>query len=266
MKKFFKTLSIIAGTLLIASSCSEKLLDIPQQGVQSEDNSYITDDDCLSAITSVYSGWRSVWSGCGYNIGVVYSNMFWLKNLLADDMTTGSTFQSELSYSTVTSTNPWVEAVYNGLYKTLYYANIVTDKFTDESPAKARCIAEAKFFKGLCYYELITLWGEVPLVDHVLAPEEYQIGPSTTSELWAFVEKMLNEAIDSGTLPSKTNIDDKDTGTRITKEAAYAVLGKVYLTEEKFSDAQTAFQKVISSGLTFTVRRTESSFESSLTE
>ena len=250
MKKIYNIASLLLAVLLLAPSCDEKLLDIPQQGVQSEDNSYITDEDCMSAVASVYSMWRAVWSGCGYKIApIAYPNLFWMKNLMADDMVTNSTYESEFSASTVTVSNAWVEALYNGLYKNIYYANIITDKFTPESDVKARCIAEAKFFKALCYYELITLWGEIPLVDHVLAPEEYEIGPSTYEALWKYVEDNLTEAIESKTLPSKTGIDDKETGTRITLEAAYAVRGKVYLTEEKFTEAKADFEKVISSHL-----------------
>ena len=249
MKKLFKIVSVLLAATTLSVACSEELLDIPQQGVQSEDNSYITDDDCLSAVAAMYSMWRSVWSGCGYAIGPCYSNMFWAKNLLGDDIVTNSRTESEFANMAVTVSNAWVEAIYIGLYKNIYYANIITDKFTDESPVKARAIAEAKFFKGLCYYELITLWGSVPLVDHVLKPEEYEIGPTDIATLWQFAETNLKEAIESGTLPSKTSIDDKETVVRITQEAAYAVLGKIYLTEEKFSDAQTAFKKVIDSHL-----------------
>lgn len=249
MKTIFKLFAILAGASLILGSCNEKLLDIPQQGVQSEDNSYITDDDCLAATTAIYHAWRAVWSGCGYTIGPCYVNMFWMLNCMADDMTDSSANQAEFAYSTVTPANSWIEANYNGLYRCIYFSNIVLDKFQPESAVKSRCIAEAKFFRALCYYELITLWGAVPKVDHILSPEEYNIGKTEISELWQFVETDLNEAIESGKLPSKTGIDDKETGTRITKEAALAVLGKVYLTEEKFTEAKTTLDKVINSGL-----------------
>ena len=243
MKKSIKIFTVFAAICLLVPACSTKRLDIPQQGVQSEDNSYITDSDCMAAVTAVYHAWRASWSGCGYTIGPCYANMFWMLNLMADDMTSAATSESEFANSTVTAANNWVEANYNGLYSVIYYANIILDKFKPESDVKARCIAEAKFFRALSYYELITLWGAVPKVDHVLSPEEYNIGKTDISELWAFVEKDLNEAIDSGKLPSKSNIDDKETGTRITKEAALAVLGKVYLTEEKFTEAKTALDK-----------------------
>ena len=250
MKTLYKLFAVFAGAALVLNACSEKLLDIPQQGVQSEDNSYITDDDCMAATTAIYHAWRAAWSGCGYTIGQVYANLFWMKNLMADDMISGiGGSEEEFANSTVTPANTWVEACYNGLFRTVYYSNMVLDKFTAESDVKARCIAEARFFRALSYYELITLWGAVPKVDHVLAPEEYNIGKTEIADLWDFVEKDLNAAIDSGKLPSKTGIDDKDTGTRITREAALAVLGKVYLTEEKFSEAKGAFEKVINSRL-----------------
>lgn len=245
-----KTIKIIAVLALVLAiwGCDSSLLDIPQQGVQSEDNSYNTDSDCEAAITAVYAGWRKVWSGKGME--VTYCNLFWLKNLLADEMHSEHTNQVEFSRSTVTSSNPWVKGAYQGLFETVYLANLVLDKFkSEDSKIKARSIAEAKFFRALCYYELITLWGRVPKVDHVLRPEEYQIGQSEIEDLWKFVEGDLTDAIQSGTLGSKTNIDDKETGVRVTKELALAVLGKVYLTEEKFSDAREAFGQVIGSHL-----------------
>ncbi len=248
MNKIFKTLSFIAGTILLVSACDSSLLDIPQQGVQSEDNSYITDEDCEAAIASVYAKWRSTYSGTG--VQVTYCNLFWTKNLLADEMYSEHTNQNEIANSVVTPANLWIGGCYQMLFETVYAANLVIDKFSSgESKVKARAVAEAKFFRALCYYELITLWGKVPKVDHVLASSEYQIGNGEIDDLWAFAEKDLNDAINAGVLPSKTGIDDKETGVRITKEAAWAVLGKVYLTEEKFSDARNAFEKVISSHL-----------------
>ena len=244
MKKSIKIFALLAAGALLANACNPSLLDIPQQGVQSEDNSYITDEDCEAATAAVYIAWRHAWSGAGTH----YVNGFWFKNLLADEFHSEHTNQNEVANSTLTPNSQWVEAYYESLFKTVYAANLVLDKFSPESEIKARDIAEAKFFRAVAYYDLITLWGEVPLVDHVLAPDEYSIGPSSYADLWQFVETDLNDAIQSGKLVSKKSMDDKDTGTRITVEAAWAMLGKAYLTQKKFSEAHTAFSKVITSG------------------
>lgn len=243
-----KIMAVAAVIIPAFTSCNQKLLDIPQQGVKSEDNSYITDADCESAVSALYAGWRTVWSGqgtMGYN-----ANLFWLKNLLADEMQSEHNIQSDITHSTITSANLWIHEIYKELYETIYLANLILDKFNaDDSPVKARGTAEARFYRALCYYELITLWGKVPLVDHVLKPEEYQIGQSEIDDLWDMVLEDLTLAVSSGALGSKKSIDDRDSGTRITLEAAYAVRGKVYLTLGQFDKARNDFDKVIGSHL-----------------
>ena len=51
-------LGLLAG-LVSFSSCNVDLLDIPQQGVTSEETFYKTDEDCEEAIAAVYSAWRT---------------------------------------------------------------------------------------------------------------------------------------------------------------------------------------------------------------
>lgn len=249
MKTITKLIAITAGIFALVS-CSQALLDIPQQGVQGESNSYITDSDCDAATAAIYRAWRHAWSGKGDEGDAYYCNLLWFKTLMSDEaLAPGHASQQDISNLCVTDANPWIGAIYGYLYKTVYAANIVLDKFQPESETKIRDIAEAKFFRALSYYELITLWDRVPLIDHVMTPENnYQCAPATQEELWAFVVKDLTEAIESGALSHKKNVDDKDMG-RITEEAAYAVRGKVYLTIKEFTKARNDFDKVISSRL-----------------
>lgn len=251
MKALYRRILPALASLLALASCSQGLLEIPQQGVQSEENSYITDADCEAATAAVYSAWRHAWSGKGTSSaeGTTYCNLFWVKNLLGDDMNTPNhANQQDFANLCVTNANVWVGAIYEFLYQTVYAANLVMDKFTPDSEVKARCIAEAKFFRALSYYELITLWGRVPKIDHVLTPENnYQCAPAEIADLWEFAIKDLTDAIDSGKLMTKKGLDDKDMG-RITLEAAYAVRGKMYLTTKEYAKAREDFGKVITSG------------------
>lgn len=123
------------------------------------------------------------------------------------------------------------------------------EKFNPEdSPIKSRNVAEAKFYRALCHFELTTLWGTPPKVDKVLkSTEEYKVSNSAQEDLWTFIETDLKEAIASGSLTSKVNMDDKDGSTRATLEAAEAMLGKVYLYLGKYNEAKSMFEKVISS-------------------
>ncbi len=246
-------LSTFIFTLLILSSCSEDLLDNTKMGVVAQDGFYVTDDDAEQAIAAVYAKWREVEFGHGSG-SAFYSNGFMIRNYLSDELAGGGSRSDqpsigEMNESVVTSSNVWIENYYAGLYSTIYLANIVIEKFTAESDVKKRVIAEANFFRAYCHFQLKTLWGTPPLVDHVLAESEWQIGNSTEAELWALMESDLNDAIDAGILPSKSSVTDAETGIRITEEAAKAFLGKVYLFEEKYDLAKSTLLEVYNSNL-----------------
>lgn len=80
------------------------------------------------------------------------------------------------------------------------------------------------------------MWGEVPLVDHELSSDEYQIAKASKADLWQLVETDLKDAIESGMLEEKDNVDD-NTKWRITKQVAQTMLGKAYLWQEKYQQA-----------------------------
>ena len=240
-------LSMLVSAVL-ASACSTSLLDIPQQGAQTEDNSYISDADCEAAVAAVYASWRTAYSGQGKSS----VNGFFLKNLLSDEILGGGSGSNvavaELSEIAPTPTNAAIDEYYQNLYKTIYLANLVIHNFKEsESAVKKRDIAEAKFFRAMCYYELVTLWGPVPKVDHVLAQTEYQITNTPEESLWAFIEKDLNEAVGSGELSVKKGLSDPDANARVTEGAAYSLLGKVFLYQGKYSQAKTALENVVNS-------------------
>ena len=82
---------ILSGLLACAltfSACDVDLLDIPQKGVENEENYYQTDEQCESAIAAVYASWRNAYSGRGEKASQ-YANGFFLKNFLADDFNSG---------------------------------------------------------------------------------------------------------------------------------------------------------------------------------
>lgn len=81
----------LLSAAILATSCNVDLLNIPQEGVVSEENFYKTDTDCDEAITAVYNIFRSAYSG---DIDWRYCNGFYLKNALADDLVAGGGWTS----------------------------------------------------------------------------------------------------------------------------------------------------------------------------
>ena len=224
-------------------SCDSKL-DIEKHGnMGSMDTYYTTDENINSATASLYLSVRSN-----------YFTWYFLKNLLSDDVWCGGGQRGDngemekLNEYNFDSNHGSIEGAYSGLYSIIYNANLIIGMTEGDTPVMKRAINEARVFRAWAHFELVTLWGTAPKVDHLLAPDEYRQSNGTPAETWDFIEQDLTEAINSGTLPSKSGVNDQETGIRVTKEFAQALLGKAYLFQGKYSEAATMLENVISSG------------------
>lgn len=239
-----KTKYILLSALMwiFAVGC-ESYLDIPKHGnMGGQDDFYRTDDEALQALASLYGTWDGL-----------YADWFYLKNLLSDDVYAGggnrgdNSDMERLNEYTFGTDNNIVQRFYSSMYALVYKANLIIGKVDPDTPGKARTVAEAKFFRAWAYFDLVTLFGSAPKVDHLLAPGEYRKSNSTAEELWALIEQDLQEAIDSDALPSKTGVDDTATGMRVTREVAQAMLGKSYVFQGKYAEAAATLDEVIES-------------------
>ena len=227
---------------LVCAGCEDRLNIEKHGSLGGPENYYQTDEEAEAAVASMLISWRDM-----------YSNWFYVKNSLSDDAYTGggsrgdNAMMEQLNEFTFFTDNGLISGLYSGLYAVVYKANLIIENVTGDSPVMRRAVAEAKFYRAWAYFELVTLWGTAPLVDHLLAPSEYHVSNSTPEALWAFVEQNLEEAISSGALPSKANVDDADATSRVTLETAKAYLGKAYLFQGKYPDAAVVLDEVINS-------------------
>lgn len=232
---------VLLGLLMVFTTACEDRLNIPKHGnMGSQEDFYKTDADAMQALAYLYNSW-----------GGNYYNWFYTKNLLADDVWCGGGGRGDnpdmerLNEYTFDTDHGMISGLYSGMYGIIYNANLIIDLMEPDTQVKKCAIAEAKFFRAWANFELVTLFGTAPKVDHLLTPGEYRQANSTPEDLWSFVEQDLNDAINSGVLPSKKNADDGETGIRVTKEVAQAMLGKAYLFQKKYADAASILDQVI---------------------
>ena len=234
--------AVAAFCALVAVSCSD-LLDIPQHGVLDYNTYYQTDDQITSANVALYLEVR----GWEYNVKLckaMFTDDFWAGGSMRGD----NTDLEHLNEFTFDAEQDYIQNMFTTYYTLIYKANVILGHVDEEKGAVARqARAEAKVFRAFAYFDLKTMWGNPPVVDHELAPSEYNVPNGTDEELWALMEKDLTEAIASGALAEKTGVNDADTW-RVTKQFAQALLGKVYLWQGKNAEAAAQFDAVVSSG------------------
>jgi len=144
--------------------------------------------------------------------------------------------------------NTLISDVWRNSYVAIQRCNVVLtriDAVSFLSPdSKAARIGEMKFIRALMYFNLVRLFGDVPLVTGETADPNifFGQGRTSTAEASAQVGKDLREAAD--VLPASSAQQG-----RIIKTAAQSLLGKVYLTLKDYSNAKTQLDFVINSAI-----------------
>ncbi len=235
-----KLLIISSFTILFTSiyfSCKDEFLDRQPLNESSDIGFYRNASDALAALNSVYDvmQWNFLWK---FEIGVIGSRFNNdVGQLPRPDFSTGflPTNERRLGH--------WAQ-----LYTGINRANIVLDRVSEidmDAQLKDRILAEAKFCRGLFYFVLSHMWGDVPLRTQPTTLDNLALAKSPRADIVAQVISDLQDAEQS--LPLRSQQAAEDLG-RATKGSATALLGKVYLYDENWSQAAAKFQEVINSG------------------
>ncbi|WP_046243474.1 RagB/SusD family nutrient uptake outer membrane protein [Hymenobacter terrenus] len=239
MKRYFLSLRVVLlASLLVGSSCN-KFVDIKPDDNIPVANYYKTEADFRAALTGSYANLRGI-----------YNNYYLYSELPADNARTfGESEGSQGPFDKLTWTpiTPQISGAWNDAYRTTALANIILARIEPvpfANPAtKTQYIGEAKFLRALMYFNLVRYFGDVPLVLTEVTSEQdaYKYNRSPAADVYAQIEKDLLDA--EAALPV-TYAAAADKG-RATKGAAQALLGKVYLQQKKWPEAEAQLAQVV---------------------
>jgi len=244
MKKCIYILIALLG--LTATSCSQSHLDIPQKSVDDLEtymaNAGQAEVNKLTA--SIYREMHECYNRPWWNV----ANEITGENYAGGSDPSDQPFHVKFSTLAITADNGQLGDIWNNFYNLAYRCNLIIEKLPNDADYKARAIAEAKAMRAYTYANLVMCFGDVPYVDHLLNPDEYEMARTAKETIWAAVEKDLNEAMT--VLPSKAGKDgQKAIGGRWTKEAAIGYLAKVQLYQGKYAESAANCKKIIDGGL-----------------
>jgi hypothetical protein len=236
IKKLIISSVTVLTIAVILPACKKSFIDLTPQGIVPVTTYYNTEIDIKSALTGAYSSLRPIYNE-QYGFGEVPSD---------NTQTYG---ESEVLYGeqdkltwTATSTN--LQNAYTRFYATIAYANIVlghvgTPVMTDAN--RNSYIGQAKFLRALMYFNLVRMFGGVPLVLTEITSEQQALtyNRATAAAVYAQIEKDLTEA--AAVLPA--SYTGTDIG-RATSIAANGLLGKVYMFQNKYTQAETILATV----------------------
>ena len=135
------------------------------------------------------------------------------------------------------------QAKYEGVARCNAVINLANGSKALSAADKTRIIAEARFLRGVFYFELKKLFNSVPYVDETVG---YGKGIEKVANTEAFWDK-----IEGDFAFAYTNLPETSSSAgRANKWAAQAFLGKALLFQGKFADAKAKFTDVIANGKT----------------
>lgn len=230
--------------VMMFTSCTKDFLD--QKPTSSLNESYYYKDvaELETGLIACYAALRS-W---GFD-----ANEWSVGDVNSDDADCGSLYTDQpdlynLSYSRQNPSNSWVQGAWIGYYAIIARCNQVIDRSSGtfsgtlgDSLEILKIVNQARFLRALSYYHLVTDFGDVPLVTKFLKPDELNLKKAPADSVLKQIESDLKDATN---LPLKSEWNEPG---RATSGAAWSLLGKVYLTEKKYEQANRAFYKVVSS-------------------
>lgn len=233
--------AFLASLLLLLGACKKDFITIEPRGEFLTQNYYANRQQAYTGLVATYDVLRKNAGG--------FDNMITFMNAGSDDnyaggggATDGAGIQGFSNFTINSNTVPG--SFWSDHYQGIFRANTLLQKLPGvsmDAGEKARFAAEAKALRATYYFNLVRLFRNVPLLLEPLSTTDiYNVTQATPAAVYEQIEKDLSEAI--ADLPSSLNMGTE--AGRFTKVAAQAMLGKVYLYNNKKTEAAAMLAQV----------------------
>lgn len=233
MKLTNHNIVLFCVVLLLSSLAScKKFLEVTPTSVASEGAFYKTKQDALVATNACYN-----------QLYFIYNDLWKFGEVMADNVNDNNLALSNFTFD---ASNGDVQNTWTNHYQAIARCNTLFDNIGDipmDAALKNQYQMEAKFLRGLYYFNLVRLFGEVPIVTTETKTIKAEF-PSrgSVNDVYNLIISDLTEAEN---LP--ISYPSSDLG-RATRGAAKALLAKVYLTQKKWQLAANKAAEVIALG------------------
>jgi hypothetical protein len=258
--------------MLIISGC-KKFIQIPPPITSTNAaNVYTSDGNAAAVLTGIYTNLSNGGAGTPELI-----SMSEFLGLSADEFSlyNGTSNKSYIDYYHNVSDNNNANVTsdfWSNAYQIIYVTNAAIEGLTNNSNltpgVDKQLLGEAKFMRAFCYFNLVNLYGDVPLATSTTATVNARLSRTPAAQVY---QQIVTDLKDAQTLLSDQYLDGTilnatSERTRPTKWAAAALLARVYLYTKDWQDAQTEAGLVISNSGTYSLSSLNGVFLASSSE
>lgn len=222
--------------------CEDDFLSPAPNSAISADEFYRNDTELEAGVVNLYDGIQGINSTNTSDLHGIQIE-YQLTEMRSDNTRSksGEGEAAQFDQFAVQSTNGVVADYYASYYNVIFRANTVLSNLENASDARApQFEGESKFVRAYAYFNLVRLFGDIPLASEVIA---------VADETTAFTRMPVSDVytlIVSDLTTAAANLDNSNKN-RASKAAAQALLAKVHLTIGNYTDAQVLLEDIIAS-------------------
>lgn len=244
-RKYIAAWFLAAGLI---SGCGDSFLTVNPETALSSNNFFTSENDFKQAVNATYEPLRQMFNERAWVLEEMHSdNTYYARNTLygaVDPTENVADFAVPTANGITANDNVLVQYRLN--YRIIARANQIIaliDGVNFDAASKANLKGQALFLRAFCYFDLVRLFGKVPLhLVPVTGREDAPLPLSTTEEIYAQIEKDAKEA--AAGLYDKA----KQEAGRVTSGSAKTLLANLYITQKKWAQAETLLKEVVGSG------------------
>lgn len=222
------------------TSCGDSFFDLEPASSVTIDKVYKTASDYNVAVIGCYAKLQSqvnFYTECGE---------YRSDNLSLGAPTAGTQDRYDIDHFTEKPSNGILSSYWANFNNNVYRCNLLLDQIDGANFAenlKKQYKGEAMFIRALNYFNMYRIWGGVPATKHVVsAAEALKVARYSDEQMFDLIAGDLKEIVDNNYLPETYSSADMG---RATSGAAKALLGKVYLTFHKWTEAKDILSQLI---------------------
>lgn len=235
-----KILVLASLATLLMTSCGDSFFDLEPASSVTIDKVYKTASDYNVAVIGCYAKLQSqvnfYTECCEYRSD----------NLSLGAPTAGTQDRYDIDHFTEKPSNGILSSYWANFNNNVYRCNLLLDQIDGANFAenlKKQYKGEAMFIRALNYFNMYRIWGGVPATKHVVsATEALKVARYSDEQMFDLIAGDLKEIVDNNYLPETYSSADMG---RATSGAAKALLGKVYLTFHKWTEAKDILSQLI---------------------
>lgn len=240
--KTIKIFFVLGLIVVLNHTCSDNFFDLYPTDKLSEGIFFTSGSNYEAMLNDGYRLLREPYV-CHYIIGDVASDDAYNSKL------NNNVDHITINESNVSSDNNTLNIIWKGCYAVISRTNIVLSRI-DNTPMdvnlRNRYKGEAKFLRSLMYFNMIRIFGDVPLVlEEIFDPQEaFKYGRESMNKIY---EQLIADLKDAENWLPDAYANSPDIG-RATSLAAKSLLGHIYLTQKDYTAAASKFLEVINNG------------------